>query len=158
MAQKMPVVGSVISSPEFAYGYHDFDNEDGTPNPIIVIDGETQSHIVSESYSEEERVAAALKGKKLPKWHEIDYGAYDKSRGMAKFVVERAEMEGGSTGGGMSGHDDYPDELHVTARKLHPNGKYNPEGELIDFYYPHGCHTNSVNHLTFYSQMKRVFV
>ena len=67
-------------------------------------------------------------------------------------------MEGGSTGGGMNGHDDYPDALHVTARRLLPNGEYDPKGELIKFIYQTICYSPSVNHVTVHGQMKLAFI
>ncbi|KKU33359.1 hypothetical protein A3K29_05560 [Candidatus Collierbacteria bacterium RIFOXYB2_FULL_46_14] len=149
-------VRDIISSPEFAFGRHDYDREDC--DPAIMVGGTDKDHIVSESYDDEERVAYAAKtGKILPRWHDVNYGAYDETRGTARFVIERAEMEGGSTGGGMSGHDDYPDALHVTARRLFQNGDYNPEGELIKFTYDTNCYINSIDHVTVHGQMKLIF-
>lgn len=154
MTQTLPVVGDIISSPEFAYGRHDYDLK----NPAITIGGNSKTHIVTHTHSEDERIAHAAKhGTVLPKFYDIDHGAYDPSRGTAMFVVERAEMEGGSSGS-IGRYDEYPDELHITARRLFDSGLYNPEGELIEFYYPHGCHNNSVNDLTIHGHMRRVFI
>lgn len=71
-----------------------------------------------------------------------DRGAYDPERGKANFVVVRAEMQGGADGGGMNGHDRYPDGLHITARRLVPAdgglGDYDDSAETIEFYLD-GC-------------------
>jgi len=64
--------------------------------------------------------------------------ATDRSRSEREFVVFRAESEGGSTGGGMNGHDDYPDGWHIMARELNADGTYNPDGVVVDFYHS-GC-------------------
>jgi hypothetical protein len=47
-------------------------------------------------------------------------------------VVEAANTEGG--GSGMRPGDSYPDGWHIVARRLEPNGEYNPSGEMISFY------------------------
>lgn len=147
----LPQIGDVITSKDFAFGSWNY-----SLRSLIRVDGKTTSHPVTSGISEEARmVAAAVTGEISPKEVVIDYGAHDPSRGLAEFVVERAELEGGSTGGGMSGHDDYPDEWHVTARRLN-NGAYDPNGELIDFEVNNSRIPNS--HIQVVRKMKRVFV
>jgi len=55
-----------------------------------------------------------------------------------EYVVVRAALEGGGTG--MGPHDIYPDGHHLTLRKLHADGSYDPKGERVDFYQG-GCFT-----------------
>lgn len=54
--------------------------------------------------------------------------AYDPRRGTQKFVVEEAVLAGGNAA------RLYPDGLRVTARRLKPDGRYDPSGLLITFY------------------------
>lgn len=128
MLETLPQVGDVIESPKFAYGY--FETADRT---IVTVDGETTEHLVGFTRSEEERVQIASKiGTAPSKTDVIDLGAYDPSRGTARFVVENARMQGGGFGHGP--HDIYPDGWHVKARRLTEDGTYDPNGELIHFY------------------------
>ncbi len=157
MSKRMPVVGDIISSPEFAFGTRKYSSLpcDGSP---IEVGGNSKTHIVSQSYTDEERLEHAVKtGEILPKWHDVDYGAYNESRGIAKFVVVRAEMEGGSSGG-IGRFDDYPDELHVTAQQLNDQEKYDPNGEVIEFYYPRGFRSNSIGFIFFNGSLKQTFI
>lgn len=149
-------VGDIISSPEFAFGRRDYVSSG--KKAIINVGGKDKNHIVTEINDEETRVEhAAQTGVILPKHHRVNYGAYDRSRGQAKFVIERAEMEGGSTGGGMNGHDDWPDALHVIARRLMPDGRYSPSGELIKFVYDTNCYINAIAHVTIHGNMNISF-
>src|SRR3990172_8646887 len=50
-----------------------------------------------------------------------------------KFVVIRANMEGGASGEGMSGHESWPDGWFITARMLNSDGTYNPDGIELNF-------------------------
>ena len=71
----------------------------------------------------------------------VNYAHHDNPRTTAKsgeYVVVRASMEGGGTG--MGPHDVYPDGHHVTLRKLHQGGSYDPSGEKVDFFQG-GCFT-----------------
>ena len=121
MSKKSIEVGDVLVSPAFAYGYH---NGNKT---FVTVDGKTKHSVVTY----------------YPKGTSEDLGAYDPSRGEAKFVVVRAVLQGGQECGGMSGHDRYPDGLHVMARRLTTKGKYDENGELIVFY-ASGCFTNLI--------------
>lgn len=64
----------------------------------------------------------------------------DESRAQAKFVIERAEMEGKLQFGGI----DNFDSLHVSARRLGEDLSYNYNGEVIDFYV-RGCSEDQVD-------------
>ena len=153
MSKKPLNVGDVISSSEFAFGRRDYGRED--EETAIIVGGVEKDHIVTESYDEETRVRHATQtGKTLPKWHDVNYGAYDQSRGTAKFVVERAEMEGGSSGG----NNDYPDALYVTARRLGPYWEYDPTGEVIKFTYQSVLYNNSIVRVTVHRRMKLWFL
>jgi len=124
--EKLLNVGDVIISSKFAYGYYqDIDNKD-----LITVDGVTTERLIPSSVREEERVVVAAQTGKIPsKTRTIEYGAYDLNRATAKFVIERANMQGGSTG-----HDAYSDGWHVEARRLNEDGSYNPDEEVIHFY------------------------
>lgn len=146
-------IGSVISSTEFAFGRRQFDLN----NKTISIYGKPRSHIVSYIHSEEERVAHAAKtGEILPKHYDVDLDATDLNRGQAKFVVLRAEMEGGSFGS-SNPNNDHPNELHITARRLTPDTVDDRNGEVIEFYYPDGSHMNSVSELEVHGFMEISF-
>ena len=47
-----------------------------------------------------------------------------------EFIVVKTSFEGGSHGGG---HDDYPDGHRVYCKRLN-DGKYDPNGEEVNFY------------------------
>jgi len=124
-ANNLPKVGDVIMSPKFPYGHYG-DEE----MKFINIDGKTMNYTVIFYMSEDERVALAAKtGIFPPKTRTAELGAYDQSRAAAKFVVEAADMQGGSVG-----RDSYPDGWHVRARRLNKDGIYDPDGEVISFY------------------------
>ena len=57
-----------------------------------------------------------------------------------EYVVVKTTFDGGSTGGGMNGHDDYPDGHHVICKALNSDGSYNPNGVEASFYQS-GCFT-----------------
>jgi len=67
--------------------------------------------------------------------------APDKSRGEAKFVVERTAFTGGGTGHGP--HDIYPDGHLSVVRRLRDDDTYDPDGEAIEFY-TSGSFTNQI--------------
>jgi hypothetical protein len=81
-------------------------------------------------------------------------GKVDPTRAKAKFVVERAELEGGGTAHGP--YDVYPDGWHITARRLFKNGKYNPKGEVIDFYMT-GCFNYMIEKVKIVDKMQMCF-
>jgi hypothetical protein len=138
MPKKVAIeVGDVVVSPAFAYGYS---NGNKT---FITVDGRTKRSMVTY----------------YPSGTSADLGAYDPSRGEAKFVVVRAEMEGGQEGGGMNGHDSYPDGLHIMARRLTARGKYDEHGELIVFYMS-GCFNGMIpkTKVKVVGRMKQIFV
>lgn len=74
------------------------------------------------------------------------------------FVVERAVYEGGSRGGGMSGHDDYPDALHITARKLGDRGGYQKNGRTLKFTMDTNCYSDVIEGIVIHGKMERRFV
>lgn len=120
----LPVVGDVITSPKFAFGYTDSGGK-------IAIDGKSTSHQVQIPVSTKERLEIAAKtGVIVPDYRIEDYGAYDESRGTAQFVVIDASMQGG---GIAMNADRYPHGYHITAQRL-KDGKFDPEGEVIHFY------------------------
>jgi len=156
MANRLPVVGDVITSPEFAFGFKNQTSLDGTNIvPCFESNSGKKEHIVSFPVSADERVAAVKAGKPDPgKYQEIDLASYDPSRGTAEFVVEYCKFEGGSTG-----HDSMPDGWHVIARRLHKNGKYDKNGELFDFYYQYEVgRSNSIKKINFIRKMTKTFI
>lgn len=68
-----------------------------------------------------------------------DVLAHKKLSGL--WVVVAAQMAGGESGGGMNGHDDWPDGHQIVLRKLDNNG------QVIDWsvpeirFYQSGCFT-----------------
>lgn len=140
MSKKLAKIGDIIRSEKFSYGYRE------SRRGIIFVDGETKSMpvICPKTLTDKERASIYKKtGKIPPKVIEIqkDYGAYNKSRGSAKFVVESALMTGGT---GPGAHDPYPDGWEVIARRLNQDGSYNRYGELIQFYLS-GCFKNQID-------------
>lgn len=120
-----PQTGDVIVSGKFAYGYREELEEKGP----ITIDGHTTHYPVSRFLSDEEKLKITLETKRLPPQQKIfDSAAYDESRGQAQFVVECGKFSVSVPG------DDYPPGWHIIARRLNPDGSYNPEGEVIRFY------------------------
>lgn len=61
-----------------------------------------------------------------------------KSKYIGEYVVIRTSYDGGSFGGGMNGHDDYPNGHRVYAQKLNKQGKYDDKGLTLNFYQS-GC-------------------
>lgn len=120
---RRPERGDIIVSAKFAWGYRS--------GNFICVDGATRSRPIRERISEEKRLEiTASTGSIPPKWQDIDEGAYDESRGAAKFVVESAALGGG----GMSHNSPIPNGWRVTARRLDSDGAYDPDGELIRFF------------------------
>lgn len=119
-------VGDVIISPKFAFGRYSDEDKD-----FVIVDGKTRKYPVMYHLTEDERVAIAAKSGKIPpKSRTVELGAYDPSRAIAKFVVEKAVMEGGGRG-----QNDYIcDGWHVLARRLNEDGSYDSKGEAIGFY------------------------
>lgn len=72
-----------------------------------------------------------------------------------EYIVIRAELEGGGTGHGF--HDIYSDGWHVNARKLNPDGSYDPKAETIDFYQS-GSFTNMKEKVKLVGKMEQAFV
>jgi len=72
-----------------------------------------------------------------------------------EYVVIRAELEGGGTGHGPQ--DIFPDGWHVEARKLNPDGSYNPKAKTVDFYQS-GCFTNMKEKVKVVGKMEQTFV
>lgn len=147
-------VGHVITSPDFAFGWWK-----NILKERILVDGVTTSQTAEYGIDDNLRTqAAAITGDVPPKRVSVELGAHDVSRGSAEFVVERSEFEGGSSGGGMNGHDDRPDVWHIFARRLTPDGKFDPSGEIIEFYLDTGysCHV-PIDHITINRKMAMQF-
>ncbi len=101
--------------------------------------------------------------------HEIGQTVYtktigddlDPSRGKAHWLVIRAEMQGGQSGGGMTGHDSYPPGLNITVKRLtsDKSGKlpvpcwYDSEGEEVSFYMS-GSFCNMIHEVQVIGHMK----
>lgn len=124
---RLPVVGDVLTSQKFAFGYY----ADETKR-IILVDGKTIERLTTIFPSIECQQAAKQKGRRAPRNRSVDLGAHDESRGRAEFVVESACMQGGARGNRHT--SERPDGWHVSARRLRDDGTYDPDGEVIDFY------------------------
>jgi len=142
--------GDIIRSEYFSFGvYNDEEDENGhnvIDKSYIRVDGKTKEHPVK--YRDSNSTF------RNPKDLVIELGAYDESRGLAKFVVEEAEMEYGKV--------EHNDPVHalgwkVLARRLHKNGNYNPKGEVIDFYQG-GDSTCEISEVELVGKMKKTFV
>lgn len=146
-------IGDVISSKEFSFGSYNLDFIINGVEKIILVDGKTTTLIHDIPYSEDEKLAYAIKHNKFPTgYKKIEYGAYDSTRGSAKFVVESVKLEGGSE------RDGYKDEPHILARRLFDSGLYDPDGELITFYYPKVNLEPSIKTIEIHGRMKKVFI
>ncbi len=128
MATVYPKRGDIIVSPKFAFAYQDREGESA-----LTVDGRSTNHIVHYVIGTEERlrVAAETGNPNPPRERVVDLGAYDPDRGKRKFVVVRAEMEGG---GVAMAHDVYPDGLHISAMSLDEDGSIDLTGEVIKFF------------------------
>lgn len=150
--EELPKMGDVIMSPRFAFGRREHGQA------IIMVDGKTKKYPSLQTVGEEERVArAAQTGKIPPKQKEMDLGAYDHSRAQAKFVVEKAGLQGGGSAHGSN--DRFFDGWLVQARRLREDGSYDPKGETIEFYVS-GSFSNKVEQkdIRIVSKMQQLFV
>lgn len=158
--EKLPRIGDIIRSSKFTYGEYNSEFHKGklvAIEPILIDDTEEKQHPVSYSHklTDKERVEKYRRTGKLPREYEervVDLSAYDETRGLAKFVVEQAEMDGGT---GPDVRDPYPDGWHVKAIRLKVDGSYNKKGEVIEFYVT-GCfrHTVEVKDIEILGTMK----
>jgi hypothetical protein len=119
--ENLPEVGDVIMSSKFAYCYYDESN----------VDGKTITRIMCHHRGYEEQVTAQT----TLGHRETETRVDDLSRGTAKFVVEQAEWTGGCLDNTFS---SFPDGWHIQARRLDEDGKYNPDGEAIEFFMTRG--------------------
>ena len=69
----------------------------------------------------------------------VDLDGFDESRGRAEFVVIATTLNGGGTGHGP--RDVFPDGWGVYAKRLAPDGQYDPDGEEV-FFRQSGCFSN----------------
>lgn len=83
------------------------------------------------------------------------YDRTDKTRPGSLFVVEQAMSGGGGTGHGPN--DVYPDGWQITARRLLPDGSYDSEGEVVQFYQT-GCFSCMVEQPEVVGHMVKQFV
>lgn len=155
---KRPVIGDVIVSAELAYCVASTTTFNDIPDtPVLNPNEGKKDYVVIFSYTAEERVAIAMRtGTDPGATYEANLGRYDQSRGSAEFVVEYANLEGGSFSG--MGAANYPDGWHIIARRLTSDGKYDPNGELVDFYYQYYGRSNSIEKLTITRRMRHFFV
>lgn len=130
--RNLPNVGDVITSTKFALGYYDDKNK-----KIIIVDGNIKTYPRRFSSNKDVWAVFATKSGKIPNnVRTEELCAYDPSRATARFVVEVAEIRGGSTGHWSD--EIYPDGWCIIARRLRKNGNYNPKGETVGFYMT-GC-------------------
>ena len=82
------------------------------------------------------------------------FGEYEEGE---LFVVEETAYQGGAEGEGMSGHESWPSGWHIQARKLNPDGSYNPDGKQAEFYQT-GSFIGMIEKVSVEAKMKRIFV
>jgi hypothetical protein len=146
-------VGDIIISVKFAFGqYNCFDADN---KKVILVDGHTINQSTGFSLSEEERLDITAKtGKIPPKESTVEVGAYDPSRGIARFVVEEACF--------VKGDAIYDSgDWSIQARRLNDDGTYNPDGELIAFSilsYDHSSYKINPGDIRIIGKMKRIFI
>ncbi len=79
--------------------------------------------------------------------HDVTLGGeFDYLEG--EYIVYKAYSGGGSKGGGMTGHDDYPDGWHVFCER--------EDGVKVDFYQS-GCFTAMIEDIEPIRKAKRVW-
>jgi hypothetical protein len=148
--------GDIIVSSNFAYcvAAHkiEWDEKEQKNVPFVDI-----KNITVDEYKHREHKIGFLsyytrKGKSIS--DTVDVAAFDRSRGLAKFVVEKTAMEGGGTGHGPN--DIYPDGWHVFARRLSVENTYDPKGELINFYQS-GCFNSLVKDVEVVGKMNKKY-
>lgn len=61
-----------------------------------------------------------------------------------RYIVTKTAFDGGSWGGGMNRHDDYPNGHHVFCQKMLADGKL---GEEVNFYQS-GCFTAMIENIS----------
>lgn len=71
------------------------------------------------------------------------------------YIVEDARMAGSGYGHGP--HDYFPDGWQVTARRLAPDGTYNPRAKTIRFYQS-GCFIDTIMQVPVIGKMRKTFL
>lgn len=121
--------GDVVRSWRFAYGRYALDIEDGkylVNEGLIHVGIKTVTYSVTVNMSALEIATITVQNQVLPKNTSkvLELGAYDPSRATAQFVVFDVQE---SSNNGIF-------RCEVKARRLNPDGSYNPDGEVIVFY------------------------
>ena len=155
MSKKLPVIGSIVSSSEFAFGMHGEARFENIEIKIIWVDGVTSSYTPQIGYTDEEKVAYAIKHGKLPQGLKtIELGAYDSSRTQARYVVEEVQIEDS-----IQGYPNWKNPIiTVIARELAKDGKYDENGTLIAFRYNDPDRSDTIQNLNIEGRMKRIFI
>lgn len=110
-----------------------------------------------ERTSKERASIAARTGRDPGKYCSVpEFDAFDKTRASAKFVVIEIASDSSSDSGPNGGSANT--EI-VKAQRLHPNGRYDKNGEVIFFYWNYNGHYPFVvEDLKIVGDLKRVFV
>ena len=137
----LPQVGDIIRSIRFVYGEKSFDLN----NKLISVGRDTPEYMVTRYLTDDEIEKITLATGKMPKGDDRriveDCGSADLSRAKVEYVVIEARLQGG--GPDSYGGVPYPDGWYVTAQRLDPGRKWNPDGEVIGFYMT-GCFLNMI--------------
>jgi hypothetical protein len=149
-------VGDVIKAAEFAYCVcaHDIKWNEQQQRNVAVLH---RKNLTVDGYKQQDHVVGFTayydrKGRGIE--DTVNVGCYDITRAEARFVVERTAMDGGGTGHGPN--DVFPDGWHVEARRLNPDGRYNPRAEKIEFYQS-GCFNCMVPQVEVLGKMRQNF-
>lgn len=127
-------VGDVIKSPDLvccAYSNWDYDKRKPENKHLQLTKDQKTSCI--QHYLETEEIRGNRTVTVTEKVVD-DLASYDPSRANAEFLVTSARWDGGSTGGGMNGYDDYPDGWALLLVRLNQDGSYTPDSETIKCY------------------------
>lgn len=149
MTEKLQV-GDVFIAPSLAHATYKLDSANYAPD---------RSQLEVSKYDKGRKVICYRTETRDGGWSRrvemvVDLAATDSARGDAEFVVTSAGMSGGGTGHGP--HDVYPDGWGVRAKRLRPDGSYDPDGEQV-FFYQSGCFTNVLDDARKVREMKMTF-
>ncbi len=144
---RMPKERDIISSEKFVRGCRSFDGSD------VVEVGYRGPTVVEVTMTEGEIRDYVAKNGNYPAntSSEVDFAAFDTTRATAKYVVIEIFLSTNDSRGN-------PDSLHVKAKKLTADGKWDKNGEVISFCATSGF-SNSIEpvDLHFFGEMDVIY-